>query len=133
MRALCVALFLYVLSAVSAVSQDMRPSDVIDRQIEAFRADDFDTAFTFAHPNIKHIFRTPDNFGRMVREGYPMVWRPAEVEHLGQRIEGGIVKQDVQIIDGKGQVYVLEYSMIETDAGWKISGVRILERGAISA
>jgi len=56
---------------------------VIGNQIEAFLADDFATAFTFASPMIREIFRTPENFGSMVRNGYPMVWRPAEIRYLG--------------------------------------------------
>ena len=133
MRALFVAFVLAVLSVLPIIAQERGPKDVISSQIEAFKVDDFATAFTFAHPNIKNIFRTPENFGRMVQQGYPMVWRPAEVEYLEQRELGGQVFQDVQIVDDKGRVFVLEYAMIETPEGWKISGVRILERGTISA
>ena len=46
---------------------------VISNQIDAFLADDFETAFTYASPMIKDIFGTPEKFGQMVRQGYPMV------------------------------------------------------------
>ena len=57
--------------------------EVISDQIAAFEADDFATAFGFASPAIREMFGTPDRFGRMVREGYPMVWRPGGVRFAG--------------------------------------------------
>ncbi|WP_172298431.1 DUF4864 domain-containing protein [Pseudoruegeria sp. HB172150] len=99
---------------------------VIGAQLEAFLADDFATAFTYASPTIRQIFRTPENFGSMVRQGYPMVWRPAEVDYLGLEERDGRVLQRVEIADGNGTLHVLEYEMVETAEGWQINGVRIL-------
>ena len=132
MRAVLFALALACVATL-APAQDRSPEEVIGRQIEAFRLDDFETAFTFAHPSIRDIFRTPENFGRMVRQGYPMVWRPAEVDYLDQRSDGGRLMQDVRIVDAAGRVFVLRYSMIETPEGWKIGGVQILEQAGVSA
>ena len=134
MRALLFALLVSVsLLPIRAGAQASDIQGIISNQIEAFKADDFSTAFTFAHPNIQNIFRDAENFGRMVRQGYPMVWRPEEVEYLDLRIENGRTLQDVRIVDGQGRVHVLEYSMQETDDGWRISGVRILESNELSA
>ena len=98
--------------------------DVISGQIEAFAADDIDSAFEFASPTIQGMFGTPGNFGRMVRKGYPMVWRPADVRfsRLGER--GGLPVQGVLLTDGAGRVHVLDYEMIEVDGVWRINGVR---------
>ena len=63
----------------AAWAQGTEIEGVIGNQIEAFKADNFVEAFEFASPNIRGMFRTPENFGRMVTQGYPMVWRPAEV------------------------------------------------------
>ena len=106
---------------------------VIQNQIEAFRADDFATAFTFASPTIKRLFGDSENFGRMVRQGYPMVWRPAEVQFLGQETRGGAVYQNVLIVDGNGVPHGLEYMMIETPDGWQINGVRFVAPPAVGA
>jgi hypothetical protein len=100
--------------------------DTIRNQMEAFRADDFATAFTFASPTIKGIFGTPENFGRMVTQGYPMVHRPAEVQMLEQREVGGRIWQRVMVTDGAGRTHVLDYQMIETAEGWQINGVQLL-------
>lgn len=133
MRAIFLSLVLMLATLGPAKAQQSDIQGVISSQIEAFQADDFVTAFTFAHPNIKNIFRTPENFGRMVINGYPMVWRPAEVEYLSLRNEAGRTFQDVRIVDGNGRVFILEYTMAETGEGWRIGGVRILENAGFTA
>ncbi|WP_328794922.1 DUF4864 domain-containing protein [Jannaschia marina] len=100
---------------------------VIDGQMDAFRADDFDTAFTFAAPNIRGLFGNAENFGVMVRRGYPMVWQPGTVEYLGTTEGRGLWQQEVLITDGFDRLHKLRYSMVETADGWKIAGVQILE------
>ncbi|THH35197.1 DUF4864 domain-containing protein [Aliishimia ponticola] len=128
---------LMVLSVLLAPSQsgaqDAEIQGTISAQIDAFRADDFGTAFGFAHTNIQRIFRTPENFGRMVTQGYPMVWRPADITYLDLREENGQTFQDVQIVDRNGRVFVLEYLMQPTPDGWRIAGVQILRADAFSA
>ena len=106
---------------------------VISEQIEAFKADDFDTAFTFASPGIREMFGTPGRFGAMVREGYPMVWRPGEVRFsdLGER--DGRTVQRVLVTDAAGALFVLEYEMVPGEQGWRIDGVRVLQEGAAGA
>ncbi|MFU8883134.1 MAG: DUF4864 domain-containing protein, partial [Rhodobacterales bacterium] len=107
------ALALWVWS-VPATAQDRGIEDTISQQLEAFKADDVGTAFGFASPLIKNIFRTPENFGAMVQQGYPMVWRPAEVHYLEQREIAGEIWQKVQITDGAGRIHMLDYQMIQT-------------------
>lgn len=128
---LAVVLAVGMVSAVAAQDTDIEA--VIGSQIEAFQADDFVGAFEFAHPSIRNIFRTPENFGRMVTEGYPMVWRPAEVTYLELRDVGGDLWQKVQIVDSDGAVHLLDYRMSQTPEGWKINGVQLLEAPGVSA
>lgn len=115
-----------VLWAGMAVAQEAEIRGVIGDQITAFRADDFGAAFAHASPAIKGIFGTPERFGAMVRQGYPMVHRPDEVRYLGLRQEGGRQVQRVMIRDGQGRVHFLDYEMIEAEGGWQINGVRLL-------
>lgn len=117
----------------AVVAENSDVSAAIEAQIEALEQDDFATAFTYASPSIRQIFRTPENFGTMVQRGYPMVWRPAQVEFLNQRIEAGSLVQTVQITDRKGVVHTLDYLMLETAQGWKINGVRLLDSNALAA
>ncbi|MFM1862583.1 MAG: DUF4864 domain-containing protein [Gemmobacter sp.] len=116
-----------------AQAQDAAIQGVIARQIEAFKADDFATAFTFASPAIKGIFGTPERFGQMVRQGYPMVHRPAEVRFLELREVQGRLWQRVMMTDAAGQVHLLEYQMIEAPEGWQINGVQILKGVGVGA
>ncbi len=105
----------------------------ITAQIDAFLKDDFATAFSYASPNIQGFFGTSDRFGQMVRQGYPMVWRPDDVQYLELRDVAGNLWQKVLIRDRTGGVHVLDYQMIETGDGWKINGVQILEKPDVTA
>jgi hypothetical protein len=116
-----------------AQAQDAAIQGVIESQIEAFKADDFATAFTFASPAIKGIFGTPERFGQMVRQGYPMVHRPAEVRFLELREVAGQLWQRVMMTDAAGKAHFLDYQMIETPEGWQINGVQLLEAAAVGA
>jgi len=126
-----IAALAFALSFVlPAAADEAKIQDTITQQIDAFLVDDFDQAFTYASPNIKRIFRTPENFGRMVSQGYPMVWRPADVEYLDLRAEAGALIQQVLITDQDGGVHLRDDRMIETGRGWKLHGVSLLESGA---
>ena len=116
-----------------AAADDAAVQGVISAQIEAFKADDFARAFTFASPTIQDVFRTPENFGAMVRNGYPMVWRPAEVRYLDLREVAGSHWQRVMITDTKGRVHLLDYQMVKLESGWKINAVQLLNGHAEGA
>lgn len=119
--------------AGATLAQGTEIEGVIGNQIEAFKADNFAEAFQFASPSIQGIFRTPENFGRMVTQGYPMVWRPAEVTYLNLRQENGAYWQTVRIVDSDGAVHLLDYRMLETEDGWKINGVQLLQAPGVNA
>lgn len=126
MRQTLLALTLSLSLGTAAYAQDNPIATTITDQIAAFQADDFDTAFSYASPNIKRLFGTPERFGQMVRDGYPMVHRPAEVTMLDQSQMDGRILQRVMIRDQSGRVHMLAYQMIETDQGWQINGVQLL-------
>ena len=98
---------------------------VISNQMAAFQVDDFETAFTYASPMIKDIFGTPERFGQMVRQGYPMVWRPSEVNFLSIERRGKDLWQNVMVRDAEGALYILEYQMVPGGSGWLINAVRV--------
>ena len=105
----------------------------ITAQIEAFRAGDFDRAFTFASPNIHDIFGSAANFGGMVTTGYPMVVNPAQVEMQDLRTVGGALWQRVRVTDQKGQAFLLDYQMIEGPDGWLINAVQLQKAADVGA
>jgi hypothetical protein len=136
MRRIILTVIVLCLTAVTAPAQIARDPAVeatIQGQFDAFRADDLTTAFSFASPAIKRLFGTPENFGRMVQQGYPMVWRPAEVRYLELREVAGNLWQRVMITDQDGRTHVLDYQMIPTEDGWQINGVQILPQAGLGA
>lgn len=131
MRRFLTGLIMSLAFASGVMAQEVQPDNpdiqgVIRQQLDAFLADDVETAFTFAAPNIKQVFRTPENFGAMVQRGYPMVWRPGEVRFLDLRRFPGGLFQRVEIIDQSGERHVLDYRMSQTQNGWQISAVQLL-------
>ena len=54
----------------AAQADEAAVQKVITAQLEAFRANDAKTAFGFAAPGSKRMFRTPQNFITMVERGY---------------------------------------------------------------
>ena len=99
-------------------------TDVISQQFDAFRSDDLDRAFSYASPMIQGYFRTPENFGQMVEQGYPQIRDPGEIRMMELRTEGGRLIQRLKVFDGNGLPHLFDYEMIETQQGWKINGVR---------
>ncbi|MEM6441061.1 MAG: DUF4864 domain-containing protein [Pseudomonadota bacterium] len=98
---------------------------VIASQIDAFLRDDFEGAFAFASPGIRRFFGSSDRFGAMVRQGYPMVWRPRGWRFAELSPERGRLRQTVVLEDASGVSHVADYFMIETDDGWRIDGVTL--------
>jgi len=106
--------------------------DVIAQQIDAFQRDDFDTAFEHASPMIQNMFGTADGFGAMIREGYPMVWRPASIRFSLLRQEGERFFQQV-VLGGDTHSYVAEYEVMQVDGIWRINGVQLLPESGTGA
>jgi Domain of unknown function (DUF4864) len=114
-----------------ALAQDAPIREAIQKQLDAFQSDDFVGAFGFASPTIKGIFGSPENFGAMVQQGYPMVWRHRAVQMLELREVAGNLWQRVMITDAAGKTYLLDYMMIETAEGWQVNAVQLLpDQGA---
>ncbi|MGR3291383.1 MAG: DUF4864 domain-containing protein [Paracoccaceae bacterium] len=126
MKQIFLAIAAFCLWAQLSAAQESSIEGVINSQIEAFQADDFASAFTFASPVIQRLFGNSENFGAMVRQGFPMVWRPSELQYLGLETQAGRSLQTVMIRDLAGVYHVLEYEMIETTLGWQINGVRLI-------
>jgi Domain of unknown function (DUF4864) len=133
MRKAVHAVLLAVCLALPVAAQEEPIRNTIRGQIEAFQADDFARAFTFASPTIKGMFGTPENFGMMVKQGYPMVYRPAEVQMMDLREVAGNLWQRVRITDQAGAGWYLDYMMVETAEGWQINAVQILPAPDVGA
>ena len=127
------ATMLAAVLALPAAAQEAPIQETIQSQIEALQADDFARAFTYASPTIKGMFGTPENFGAMVKQGYPMVYRPADVQMQDLRDVAGNLWQRVRITDQAGAGWVLDYQMVETAEGWQINAVQIMPAPDVGA
>jgi hypothetical protein len=109
-----------------AQAQDATIEDVITSQLQAFVDRDVAQAWEYASPMIQGMFGTPENFGLMVRNGYPMVWDNSDVRFLDQTEFQSRTRQEVQIQGPRGLFYILDYQMIETAKGWQINSVQVI-------
>lgn len=114
--------------------QDVPPADqkaiqtVILSQVEAFKKDDAVKAFSFAAPNIRSVFETPERFVEMVKTSYIEIYRPLTVE-FGKAIRSsGAVSQQVTFLGQDSKKVQAVYLMQkQADGNWKIAGVQMQE------
>jgi hypothetical protein len=116
--------FLIGLPALAGAEEDVGAGQsVIRSQEEAFTRNDAEAAYTFAAPGIKNLFRTPETFMSMVRNGYAPVYRHQSFAFGRAAVSEGRIMQEVQIIDADGvawqALYTLEH---QSDGSLKISG-----------
>jgi hypothetical protein len=97
----------------------------IEAQIADFQRSDVTAAFEHATPSIQGKFGNAETFGRMVRQAYPMVWRPArwEMRQIVETDYGPV--QVVLFEDQSGRMHEAGYLMEEIDGTWRIDGVRL--------
>lgn len=107
--------------------------DVIQLQLDAFQEESVESAYRFAAPNIQRLFPTPEVFGRMVRNGYPMVWDPSDTAFLEAFPRGDMIVQRLRLVDQAGVPYIAEYAMLLVDGEWRIAGVEIKKDDSFGA
>ena len=128
-----IAVIFIFISTILAADEQTDIQNTISNQLEAFASDDFTEAFTHASPGIKDIFGSVDNFSRMVKKGYPMVWRYNNFQFLKLEETPQGYSQIVRITDKKDELFLLKYFMKNISGIWKISGVTIIKASDFSA
>jgi Domain of unknown function (DUF4864) len=99
---------------------------VVEAQLAAFAADDAKRAFSYAAPAIREMFGTPERFVAMVRAGYPVVYRPTQVNFLHPVWVDGRLVQGVHLTDAEGALWLAIYRLErQPDASWRISGCEV--------
>lgn len=126
-----IAGFLAVPAVAPAIAQQAPISDqdraairaIIQDQVDAFRRDDGETAFGLASPMIRDLFGTADVFIGMVRQGYPMVYRPKVFDFAGVVTLNGVPTQKVHVVGPDGRRSTAFYPMTRLpDGSWRIDG-----------
>jgi hypothetical protein len=107
--------------------------DVIERQINAFLADDMSTAYSFAAPSIKRMYPDESRFFDMVKRGYQPVYRPGNFAFGRSKVapDGSGLIQEVLIQGPDGQDWTALYSLErQPDGSFKINGVQMIRAAA---
>ena len=137
MKRMILAIGLSVWASVAAAQDVLAPNPdieaTIQSQFDAFLDRDVGAAWQYASPNIQSLFGNAENFGRMVQQGYPMVWTPGEVEFIDLQSLGSLIVQRVEVIDQAGTAHYLGYQMVQTENGWRINGVQVLRAPQVGA
>ncbi len=101
--------------------------DTIEGQLKALALGDAVRAFSYASPTLRRQFGDAETFIGMVRQGYPMVIRPASTAFFEPERADGQVLQVVQLQDAAGQRWLAAYQLVQLldQAGrpWRINGV----------
>ena len=101
---------------------------VVQSQLAAFAKDDADKAFSYAAPELRKTIGNASAFMAMVKNSYPVVYRPASVAFLKPESSGDDVIQRVQMLDASGASYLAVYSLQrQKDKTWRISGCAVVE------
>ena len=124
---LALALLLLPLWAAAVWAQAEKSSakaaaEPVVKQLEAFRRDDYDTAYTFASEEIRARFDRP-GFEVMVRAGYPEIARSTFASVTGTELRpDGSAYVTIKIRGANGQTVEALYELVWQGA-WKINGV----------
>lgn len=137
MRRLLLALSLAPLLVFPAAAEEAgfeAAQSVIERQLDAFLADDGAAAYSFAAPSIKRMYPTVESFMAMVRNGYPMVHRSRNFAFgRAERLDDTRVIQQVLIRGADGKDYEAVYTLeLQPDGTYAITGVSLRESNALS-
>jgi len=134
---LCAGVALAALQGVAFAQEPQVSADdaralqaVIRAQLAAFAEDQAGKAFAYATPSIQRAFVTPENFLAMVRNSYPVVYRPAAVAFLApfpaSAADGAQVLQPVRMTDADGLLWIAVYMMQrQPDGAWLTNGCRL--------
>jgi len=132
MRALLLLFLTLTLGGPAHAQSDgdrLSVQSVIERQLNAFLADDAATAYSFAAPNITARFPTDEIFMEMVRQGYRPVYRPRSWSFGPIRETAGQIEQIVDIIDAEGVEWAARYVLEkQPDGSWKITACYLLKK-----
>jgi hypothetical protein len=131
-----IALAVFAVGTSGVAAPDVSKADakaariVIEAQLAAFAADDADKAFSFAAPGIRALFVSAERFLAMVREGYPVVYRPASVTFMKPEWIDSKLIQRVQMSDSDGGPWMVVYELErQKDRSWRIAAC-VAARGA---
>ena len=105
------------------IDEENEIKSIVNQQLEAFKNDDFEKAYSFASPTIKKMFSSPEVFRKMVIGGYQAVYRPQSIKIGSVEIIKGVATLKVYLVDPNGEFVTANYLMEQQEDGeWLIGG-----------
>jgi len=96
---------------------------VLKSQIEAFRRDDGQTAFSFASPDVQDQYGTAATFLNRFSTAYKAVYRPQSVTFLNLAYSRGRLVQRVLLLGPDGNAVIALFPMVQMiDGTWRMDG-----------
>ena len=129
-------LFVFLLAPARAETADQSAFQaVISGQLEAFKKDDGQAAYSFAAPIVKGIFPSAEIFMGMVKRGYEPIYKNTKYVFSDLKTDSlGRPAQHVIITASDGKRYEAVYAMQQQpDGSWKIAGVQMVEIPSVDA
>ena len=121
MRARVAGVVLLVLALASGVEE--AATEPVLRQLDAFRRNDYDAAYTFASADIHRLFGRAE-FEAMVKRGYPEIADSVRAHVAGTRVSADDhVYVVVKVRGANGQQIEALYEVIREGGAWKINAV----------
>ena len=122
------ALLVPAQAASFSAADEKNVREVVQGQLDALARDDADKAFSYATPNIRQAMGTASGFLAMVRDGYPVVYRPASVAFLKPEGQADQVIQRVHMLDAQGESWLAIYSLQRQPSNaWRITGCVVVK------
>ena len=118
-----IALIISLMGTIAFADESEMVRSTISSQIEAFKENNIAKAYTFAAPNIQAQFPTPEVFGMMVKNGYPVIWRPKSFKFTKFQDLGNKFIQRVLFQSYDGGLETYDYILEKYADRWKITGV----------
>ena len=127
-RALAISILLTTPLAMaddSLTDEDIKAAQqVIVSQISAFKADDYESAYFFAAPNVKQSFPSVSAFKGMVKSGYKPLYQHTSFLFGKGTSSNSEVYQEIIVNDESGQLWQFIYTLgKQQDQSWKITSV----------
>lgn len=105
---------------------------VIQTQLEAFAADDAETAFALSTNAAQGLLGSPEALLDIVKEWYPPLYRYQKADFAPPEIEGDQALQILTITDSNNLVWIAAcWIRQEEDGQWKVDGYELVETDSV--
>ncbi len=120
--------------AIARQAGSLEARAIIQRQLDAFKQNDADSAFALASPGLRETYANPHNFMESVRSGETPFFTRRMIEYHDFVAAGDVAAQSVVLVDDDSYVWTVVYKLSrQPDGSWLIDGVVLVKSDALDA